>query len=545
MESLYKLPASALDPKSDELDSVLQRLITAAELARSNQEPRWTCLKDMYMQEAGKGIGRSPFNGWDARPTSLVSSRVDRLAEAVFTGLTKSEPYCQASPLDGGQQQADDLETGIQAVVQRSGFDQAFRIALRSAALYSPGILWVRVTDQGVKTETVSPDRFVALPAYERNVCRGHLYGHRVDMTLWEAEEMREKGGWRKEIEFAAFTQSGALSSKDGASEGQIASENDWQTVAIYHLLVKLQIGKRAGWWSIIYHRDQNKWLKVEEYALDRPWYVPVRLHFEPNLFWPETSPANRLQGMMHDHTTMQAIIVGGAMFKSVGVLVGGPSLKDGFQTFQPGQLLPNPGGTPVSAVFPPISIEEALAAKGAIEQDADAALGLSKLGTAQELDNATATETSILKGSQDMTLDAYAQHAAEALEEVFALVQHICTVHASAVQEHAKWLGVEFYNNLTQIVEWKASGRAADNAPSVVNQKLAALVQMSQNPNSILDPQKVEEAAIRGLQIPVSDIEDLKKENQDAVGQAPGMVEFGDGQALQGLPEDQTQAYS
>lgn len=499
----YRISLAAFQEDSDELDILLRDLVGAADDARraGGRELRWAALKAMYRMEPDSS-GQRLFPEWPARCTPLLASRVDRVAESVHQGLAAKAPYCQARPLSGGTPEADQLEKGVQALAQRAGIDAALRMALRDAALYSPGFLWAALGPRGLRIESVSPDRMVVLPSWARTTQEACLMGHRFQIARWEVEEARRKGGWRSlDLSPGGGSAAGVL---DQAMAGDPA-QRDWQSLKLAHILIRLRAGDEDGWWSVIYSDDLGRWLKVERYPLKTPWYVPVRLTSEPHSFWPETSPANRLQHLQHLHSSLCTILEQGGMFASVGVLTGSPPLRDKLQTFRPGQFLAASPGTEVKAIFPPFRFEGVLAAIEKLERDADQAVGISRFGTAQELKDATATEVRVLKAAQEQAANAYASHAADALEELFSLIQETAATHASQVARSAPWLDAAFWEAARLPVEWTSSGRALDIAPELELQRLMQAYQIASAPGSSLDLAQTEKEIVRALELPPS----------------------------------------
>lgn len=526
----YDIPASVLDKDRDQLEALLDQLLDQALHEVKGALPdRWTAVEAMYRMEPGSS-GAPIFPDWEVRPTPLLPGRIDRLTNSVWAGLTASAPYCQAAPDTKDQDSADELEAGIHRAAEKGGVDEALRQAVRDAALCGVGILWAAPGATGVTIQAIHPRRFALLPNYAPSIRESSFCGHAFYLPRWRVEELGKGAGWKSLPEGGGDDPdqlpAGYSPGHSSGTAGSGGPGRDFEAVELWHILCRLKIGSRSGWWSMIYARSTRTLLWVEPYLLVEPWYCEVVLQSEGGRWWPSGSVGFRLQGLQHSHTQLCAIREQGTMFSAFGLMVGPEGLKNQLTSFRPGQVLKGSPGFPIQAIFPPFNPSISLDLIAQIESQADAAVGISRLGAGQQLTNATATEASFLRAVTEQAENSYASSAARGLERLYGVIHASFLAFPTVFRRaYGASLGEEFWRSLNHPVRWKSAGRSMDNAPSVQMQKLQAALLMSREPGSTLDPAKTEQAVLRAMQLPL-EVEQLTKNNQ--------MVE--DGSDVEGL---------
>jgi len=534
----YRLPKSVLKKERAKLDEIVSNLIDAA---RNNKEPlkqRWEALEAMYRQDPGSS-GMEVFKGNDTRTTPLMKSRVGRLVDTVHSSLTATSPHCQAIPFEQSQKRADALEKSVQTVMDVQQFGEYQRLALRDAALCGLGVIWAPLTEDGVKYHHVHPGKFIVLPNLSHDQSRLFCIGHLSQVPYFELCQLQEQGKIRKDAEFLPV--SSEYADSDGTSPLMDATDEDtglpmdFQNVEVWQLLVKLHIGDRKGWWLIWYAEDSQQCINIEEYPYEQPWYTIYRLHYEPSCFWPEVPVANALQSIQHNHSTLAAVLEQGAVALSTGMLIVNGVFADQVEhkSIQPGEIIrmaASSGGATATPVFPAMRIDHIPPVLQKLEADADAAIGVNKTAVGQELNNATATEVQQLQAAQAQSENAYSSCAADGLESHYGLVtEYFKRSWTEMNKAYGKRISVkETLDSLKIQAEWKATGRAADATPQAQMQKLQALYQMAQNPNSILDPYAVEKRIIE--EIGIGNTDELLKENNAQVQQPTQAMVGGQG---------------
>ena len=547
----FELPQSVLKADTKPLDSLLQSLLDAGISAREGLRARWETLEAMYRMEPDT-CQTTIFEGQEVRTTPLIASRVDRLADNVQAALMGVNPHCQALPYEQSQQKADDLEAAVQSVMDAEGFAEYQRLALRDAPLCGMGIVWCPINENGVQFQSVHPGQFVMMPNISHDMRQCYFIGNLTRIPYFKLLQLQSQGKIRKDAQF--IPGSSSLENQDGSSVNQSVSladdamvPQDFQTCSVWQLLIYCKIGKREGWWSVMFSDDSRTTLAIHPYEYSLPWYAVYRIHFEPGRFWPECPRANRLQALQNVHSVLTGILEQGGAASTTGILVLNGVLKGGEKMtgYKPGavyQVTATGAGPVSSAIFPAINIGVVPGILEKVEQDADTAIGVTRTGTGQELNNATATEVQALQATQAQAENTYANCAAIGLESIAGII-HEYLRKSWATMENA--YGLRFKDTLSQCVdldvEWKASGKVPDSGPQAQMQKMQAAYQLSQNPNSILDQAAVERRIIENLGL--GNIDDLLKENQDYAeqNQGLGMVEPGGGPGVpQMAPEAQ-----
>jgi hypothetical protein len=497
----FVLEDSVLGSDITRLESLLDQLLDQAlSEGRGDLAQRWNAVEAMYRMDPGSS-GAPIFPDWEVRPTPLMTGRVDRLTNSVWAGLTATYPYCQAIPDVKDQSGADLLEAGVQKAAERAGVDEAMRHALRDAALCGVGLIWCLPSSEGVKVSAIHPRRFAMLPTFAPTLQEASFCGHALYLPRWQLRDLAAAKGWR---DLPPLSEDQPDYGPRESASG-LGGPDDWAPIEVWHLLVRLQIGERKGWWSAAYARQSRTVLFVEPYDLEVPWYAEVRLHSEGGPWWPSGSVASRLQGLQHAHTQLCAIREQGTMFSAFGLMVGPEGLKAQVTQFRPGQLLKGSPGFPVQAIFPPFNPSISLELIAQIEQQADTAIGISRLGTGQQLSNASATEAAFLRAVTEQAENSYASVAAKGLEQVFDLLHRQFAAHSFGLRSaYGQTMDDTFWSSVHLPVRWRSSGRSIDNAPSVQMDRLQAALALSRQPGSVLDPQKTEKAVLQALQLPV-----------------------------------------
>ncbi len=542
----FKLPSSVLKGKREVLSALVRQVIDTGLQARKGLESRWAVLEKMYRMEKNSS-GSEVFEDAETRTTPLLHSRIKRLSDTTHGALTVVSPHCQAIPYDQSQKGADVLEGAVQATLDAEEFGEYQRLALKDAALCGLGVLWLPLKEgKGVEVTHVHPGTFFCLPNISHDMRRLYAMGHMSKVPLYKLNELKAAGTIYKDADIIP-DQSADVS--DGASSENTVTLTDdgelpldYQLVEVWNVLLYCQIGKRVGWWALMFAEGSSQVISCDEYDYLRPWYAIYRIHLEPSRFWPESPVANNLQSLQHMHSTLSAVLEQGGAASTVGFLILNGVLENGkkLTKIKPGMVVQQTqvgAGIGAQAVFPAIKIGDIPGILQKVEQDADAAVSIGRIATSQELNDATATEVQALQASQAQAENTYASVASGGIESVFAIVDQYWKRSYDVMQKcygHRLDLD-ELLDSLEIDVEWKAAGRAPDASPAVQMQRLQALYQMAQNPMSVLSPQAVEERIIKEMGI--GDVDSLKKENQDEARRSAG------GPELVGAPNPEAMA--
>lgn len=493
-----------LKPESDRFDalgSYIDHMLRDGIEARQKLEPRWEIQRDMYNNKEGCSGVKQIVKGVPVRHFPLVSPRVDRAANSVYQQVTAPKPWFSAVPDGREQERADDLEEGIQNVLEMVGFNRQLKLSLKETGKYGQSILWAPVDKNGIKAKVIDPKDFVAFPTFDRELRDADLAGHKYRCPVWKIKADQESK------RFFEFTIGGDSQSEDDADNPSIS---DQEKVDLYDLIVRIPIktkdGEEMRRYRVIYAESEQKICLIEPYELSRPWYFSVTFHPEVNQFWVEDSIAYRLQGLQHDYTTFgNAMLVASMMQAGAPVIINNGELKSKLQEYGFASIITTSADAKAEKLELGTKLDVLPAVMEKIEQLADAACGVNQLGIGQELEpNTTATQTTILAQSLQQSENSFAAEYAVGLEEMLAFIHELFISYNKTLRKAYPKLGRDFWASLMTPVTWTVTGKSSEASPQVAMEKAAMVLAQAEKPNSRLNYAEAEKLFVQTLRLPV-----------------------------------------
>ncbi len=481
--------------------------------ARHGLKQRWEQNERVYRNEPGIAAVRL-FDNFEPRTVPVMSPRVNRIVNVTMSAVSSPSVWVQAVPDDDALERANALEQGMQTIIERAAFLRLFRRALTTAALCGVSIVRARMTEQGLKLDHVHPNDFVVAPAHGQDLRDASLVGHRFYIPLWRLKERVESGAYplvEKSETLHKFAGSDPDADPSGRDPSYDRTTNESNMVELFEVLARVE----GRWNRCVLSLTANRVLLAETYPYREPWYVDLRFHDEEGKFWPSGSVAQNIVGLCLLQNDMFNLMVAGSMATCANpVVVSGGSLGKKLKSINLGQLYETAYDVKVQEI--PINFEPGAmpSVMEMIDNQIDAQTGVSQLSIGMEfLQSQTATAANALIAATRENEGAYAMFAADFVERLFALVHHLCETHRGLVRKAYKGsLGDAFFESLGAKVRWQCAARTPGSAPSILLEKLRALLDLAKEEQSGYDYQRVEDAVVDAMQLPVNN-QRLKKD--------------------------------
>lgn len=525
------------------LSAFVSREVSAAENCRRPLEPRWRICEQIYRMEPNCA-GDEIIEGMEVQPDSIGREVCQRIATATRSALFSASPIMQALPDGNTLVKSEDLERGMQTLIERMGLDTDFERSLLQTCLSNAAIIRCRVKSTGeIISERIHPQDFVIGPNYDIEIKDAHLVGHRTYLAGWkivEAMQNPDKAARWRTVDFSAgspeTTDRMRTAPYAKSLTNQYGETQLYQLTQVMELIVKLPVkrGKKVEMepWLVVHLPDQQQTVYAVRYPLSVPWYEAIRFERETGTWWSETSVMNTIQGYCNDMTNLKNTAVQGARYKAFPtVIVSGGSFKDRDIITKPGHVEIFDQPVEVTVVQTGVDIGECMAARSELRENVFGMTGISQLGTGQQLKSGTtATEASELASIQQQAENVYAKQAAVTLESICAMIQEYCQLYPATINEfYGDALTDEFWASIETPVRWTSSGKSADNSPAALLAKFQMMHEWSQDPEFGFIKHELGSMLISALQLPVE-----KEKLQMTEDQVQMMLEMYQQQAMQ-----------
>ncbi|MCH7944401.1 MAG: hypothetical protein IIC73_00060 [Armatimonadetes bacterium] len=535
---VVKFTKSDLKRGSNALAQFVCGEIRSAEDARDGLKDRWAQNEQVYRNDPDVA-GVQLYDNFEPRTVPVLSPRINRIVNVTMSAVTSPSPWVQAIPDDGNQSRAGDLESGIQTLMERSGFARTLRRALTTAALTGVSIVRFRVTAEGFQLDNIHPNDFIVAPTFNLPLEEAHLAGHRFYIPLWKLEDRVRSGTYSlidRDENLAKFgganpddDPSGRDPVYDRSSATVDSTDQSNDLVELFEVLARLSVDGARRWYRIVVAPSAQRLLSVEEYAYVRPWYFDLRFHDEEGKWWPASSVAQNIVGLCLLQNDMLNLLVAGSMATAANpVVISGGSLGKKLQSITLGGLIETPYDVKVQEIpinFDPGAMPQIIES---LDDHIDAQTGITRLSFGQEfLAQQTATAVAALIESTRQNEGSYTSFVSDFIEQAWAFVQYLARVHAGVLREaYGSALPDRFFESLRSPVRWRVAGRESGSAPEVLRQKLQDVLELASRPGSAYSYARVEDAVVRSMQLPM-DTEGLKKTDEEieaSVGRATGI---------------------
>lgn len=495
--------------------------IEESEREKERLRERWTRLRAIHDCEESTSQVQL-IEGMKTYVLPLSRTKADRIVGAVVDGITGIDPYVQV--FDGGNLNAnlDDVERDLMTLAQDAGDEEALRQGAEDAFLTNTGVWRVRPlladrvydlpqVEDGTQRvtrldwEAIDPMDVCCYPPYFGSFAAAKTVGHRWSELLYRVRQDMRVGRYF-DVDLKGGDNPMRGREADDAYAPQRPSD---EFVELWEVITELEIEGKTGRYLCVVALSEQKLLSIQPYPYSTPWYVEVRFERERKRIFPNSSVAQRLQGLQLAYSDAFTAMVQ-ASYASIGpitILTGG-GLMSKVQQLKPFMMIESPADVKVQSISAnpqvgalPQSIEK-------IEEVADSLSGINRNGTGQQLPaSTTATEVDALNQAQNEAKDQYTQVVAGSVERVFGLMLEYYRFHyADFKRAYGDRLVADASVVAALRPTLKVNGRNGAASTSLVLQKLRLLLQMiGSMPNSSYDPEKIVEQIAQTLDLPFS----------------------------------------
>jgi hypothetical protein len=512
--------------------------IDVTDAIRQQLKPRWDrCRQLYYVDESAtslnvvEGLGQYPFSLW--------RSKADKLVGDLVNGIFSASPVVQCIEESPGGTNEGPLEDALEQLAERSGFKRCFPMATVQAANTNTGVLRLRPTADaegrvtGLECDWIPPEHFMAYPtAFERlEQCR--TTGHRFYRSLYEIQADQEAG---------LYYDGDVVGGDDPDAEDRLPGRwdrNDAASVVdvddgyveLWECVTLTKIRGRMRRVVCVVARASRRLLSCVHYGpteareYPRTWYEIERLCRTEKRIFTNDSVGNSVQGYCLAAQDLMNFIVTGALVTAMPVAwVKGYIGPQQALQLKPGQVLTLDRDGDMGALGMPFDAQKFAGALEKFEQLTDATIGISRLGSSQNLPASTkATAINAIVAGDERRQATYLDAAAEAVEGIYeVLLMLMREHHADLAKAYGGAVAAVDAKRLRRPYRLQVTGRSGASNPGTILQKLQFLMTMAQNPASSLDYSKVEGRAVDALDLPF-DTSGLEK---DAVSRARTVFE-------------------
>jgi|GEM_PF-6140704 len=522
---MNKLPKDLRDPDNlRDLGIAVCMEIEQSETGKGSLPRRWERNEQLYNIDPD-ATNLNLVEGMVSYPIPLWKPKADRIVGTVFKSITGIEPYVQCVPESEHSQdseRAQRLATALMAVATyddgRYGFDRAFRQCLKTAVNTGIAVLYVHPTQEGrIDHEPIHPKDFCIYPHELGDIKKAKTVGHRYWKLRSEIKALFEDGEYLTDDVGGAdmVGERGGKSQAFGRTSATPAVEPDDQLIECWQVVRRCDLGCGEQDYIICIARKTQMVLKVEslEYKTGR-LYFDIRFDDEYGSFWPAGSPGQDVQGIQLIYSDLfNVMIQGGYASAFPGVALIGATLNSKVKRWGPGTVWELPAGAQVETVGTQFNGQFLVSMVPHIENIADATSRVSRLGTSDDLPaSTTATAAAGFLQAQQQGQDDYTAFVAPIVAEIFTFLRELVVLHWEPIKKlHGAALGIQDRSDLTLPVRFVPTGKSANSSPNTLLQKLQMAMNLSENPNSVLDYQAVEKQVLQALDLPF-DVSGLEK---------------------------------
>ena len=427
-----------------------------------------------------------------------------------------------APPQPVGIKNASKVELTFQSWLESSQLKNKMSTVWINTVHFNCGIAQVYVDDKGnLCSQAINPEKSVLYPCEVSDYNQCITMGHGFEKLRYQLEEGCDSGIYDKlwfNVDRAGMapnrnTTNDIIEAKDNPVE---AGRGDEQ-IECYELITKLKLkGDSVRKLYIVeVEKESRQLMSLKPYQHSRPWYFVYRTSFDEENMYPSDSIGGVMQGPQLAYNDGNTMMLQGSLMSAFPfTVISGGIISNKVGSYQAGQLYETSEDVKVHSLstnFNPSAIPMVMQK---FEELSDAVAGVSRLGTVQPLPgHTTATAAHGFLAAQQESKDEFVEAVSLTFKEMMEFCFELMVTHSAiiATRMGARWRISQYDNIDPKSIDIQPTGSGTTTDPVMLGQKLSTLAQMSENPNSIFDSEKIERLLFESMDLPY-DIESMLK---------------------------------
>ena len=501
-------PVTLTDEEKSKLILALCDQIEASECAKERVKDRWESVQHIYNCD-DQSSTLHVVDGWKPVIRPLYRQKADKIANVVRSAYFSIKPWAQLID-SSGYEPVSDVERTLQYFLEDSPMKTVSKDVFLDMVHFNCGVMKCSATDTGqLDATSIHPHDMMFYPCQVKDQTKCKTIGHRSSMMRWEIEELVQSNVYSSDVdcrklgiagEVNAHTMNETLTSSVVADDDQIAF---WEVCT----KLKLSGDTKREWYIVCLEIESGQLLSIERYPYSVPWYFIFKTGTKEKNMFPRDSIGGIFQHLQLNYNDIHTIIFQGSLMSAFPTaFISGGMLSNKVTTYQPGQLIETGDDIRVQYIETRFNPGALGAESAKIEEIADSLTGTSQIASSQNLaSNTTATEARGVISADSENKDSYVENVEPTFQLLFTYLLEVLEVHAAAISTRmgGKWEIHPEANVDRRTIDVQPTGGGATTDPRFLAQKLATLQQMSQDPNSTLDPIKVQRKSIETLDLP------------------------------------------
>ena len=501
-------PVKLTDDELHALTIALCDQVDASENAKGRVKARWDSVQHIYACDEQSSTLRL-IDGWKPVIRPLYRQKADKISNLVRSAYFSIKPWAQLID-SSGSEPVNDVENTLQAFMEDSNLKTVCRDALLDMVHHNCGVLKCHTTEEGqLDATSVRPYDMMFYPCQVKDQTRCKTIGHRSSLMRWEIDELVRSKVYRKDVDVAKLGLASTAIAQDAIEVHTAATVADDDEIAFWELCTKLKLAgdSKREWIIVCLETESRQILSIERYPYSTPWYFVFKTSTKEKTMFPRDSLGGVFQHLQLNYNDIHTVIFQGSLMAAFPTaFISGGMLTNKVTTYKPGQLIETGDDIKVQYIETRFNPGSLGAESEKIEEIADSLAGTSQLASSENLNpNTSATAVHGLLNADSENKDNYVENVETTFQMLFRYLLELLEVHAPAISARMgpKWEIQPDANVDRRTIDVQPTGGGATTDPRFLTQKLAMLQQMSQDPNSTLDPVKVQRKSIETLDLP------------------------------------------
>lgn len=501
-------PVVLTDEELNKLSTALCEQVASSENAKCRVKDRWDSVQHIYACD-DQSSTLQIVEGWKPVIRPLYRQKADKIANLVRSAYFSIRPWAQLIDSSGAEP-VSSVENTLQYFLDDSNLKAVCRDAFLDMVHHNCGVVKCNPTSEGqLDATSIRPHDMMFYPCQVKDQTRCKTIGHRTSLMRWEIEELVQSKVYRRDVDVQKLGVASTADADEMQTTHTASTVAEDDEIAFWELCTKLKLGKDAKreWYIVCLEAESNQILSIERYPYSNPWYFVFKTSTKERNMFPRDSIGGVFQHLQLNYNDIHTVIFQGSLMAAFPTaFVSGGMLANKVTSYSPGQLIETGDDIKVQYIETRFNPGALGAESAKIEEIADSLAGTSQLASSQNLpSNTTATAARGVLNADSENKDSYVENVESTFQMLFSFLLEMLEVHAAKISKRMgpKWEIHEEANVNRRNIDVQPTGGGATTDPRFLAQKLAVLQQMSQDPNSTLDPIKVQRKSIETLDLP------------------------------------------